>query len=173
MATALFNRPFVSYSRVNFSLALHSIDWPNDGLRPTHSAGCVFHVRFVFVGRSCALSFAKTLQAHKSHPVTMLQARPHAIHFKRILDFGEGQVKSTTYGFLALLVLRQAESPKVFFGVHPAFSAVDAHLQPQIGIGWDAETSSVVDESVGVSRRARAIAYNPPRGHTGYQQSHF
>jgi hypothetical protein len=22
----------------------------------------------------------------------MLQARPHAIHFKRILDFGEGQV---------------------------------------------------------------------------------
>ena len=84
MATALFNRPLVSYSRVNFSLALHSIDWPNGGLRRTHSAGCVFHVRFVFVGRSYALSFAKTLQAHKSHPVTMLQARPHAIHFKRI-----------------------------------------------------------------------------------------
>jgi hypothetical protein len=38
-----------------------------------------------------ALSFAKTLQGHKSRPVTMLQARPHAIHFKRILDFGEGQ----------------------------------------------------------------------------------
>jgi alpha-galactosidase len=35
------------------------------------------------------LSFAKTLQGHKSRPVTMLQARPHAIHFKRILDFGE------------------------------------------------------------------------------------
>ena len=38
-----------------------------------------------------ALSFTKTLQGHKSQPVTMLQARPHAIHFKRILDFGEGQ----------------------------------------------------------------------------------
>ena len=35
------------------------------------------------------LSFAKTLEGHKSRPVTMLQARPHAIHFKRILDFGE------------------------------------------------------------------------------------
>ena len=38
-----------------------------------------------------SLSFAKTLRGHKSRPVTMLQARPHAIHFKRILDFGEGQ----------------------------------------------------------------------------------
>ena len=38
-----------------------------------------------------APSFAKTLQRHKSRPVTMLQARPHAIHFNRILDFGEGQ----------------------------------------------------------------------------------
>jgi hypothetical protein len=37
------------------------------------------------------LSLAKTLQGHKSRPVTMLQARPHAIHFKRILEFGEGQ----------------------------------------------------------------------------------
>jgi hypothetical protein len=37
------------------------------------------------------LSFAKTPQGHKSRPVTMLQARPHAVHFKRILDFGEGQ----------------------------------------------------------------------------------
>jgi hypothetical protein len=27
----------------------------------------------------------------KSRPVTMLQARPHAIHFKPIRDFGEGQ----------------------------------------------------------------------------------
>src|SRR6202047_4342635 len=36
------------------------------------------------------LSFAKTLQGYKSRPVTMLQARPHAIHFKSILDFGEG-----------------------------------------------------------------------------------
>jgi hypothetical protein len=36
------------------------------------------------------VSFAKTLEGHKSRPVTMLQARPHAIHFKRILDFGEG-----------------------------------------------------------------------------------
>jgi len=27
----------------------------------------------------------------KSCPVTMLRARPHAIHFKRILDLGEGQ----------------------------------------------------------------------------------
>jgi hypothetical protein len=42
-------------------------------------------------GTCIPLSFAKTLQGHKSHPVTMLQARPHAIHFKRILDFGEGQ----------------------------------------------------------------------------------
>jgi hypothetical protein len=37
------------------------------------------------------LSFAETLQGHKSRPVTMLQARPHAIHFKPILDVGEGQ----------------------------------------------------------------------------------
>jgi hypothetical protein len=37
------------------------------------------------------LSFAKTLRGHKSRPVTMLQAHLHAIHFKRILDFGEGQ----------------------------------------------------------------------------------
>jgi hypothetical protein len=43
------------------------------------------------------LSFAKTLQGHKSHPVTMLQARPHAIHFKRILDFGEGQVEHLNF----------------------------------------------------------------------------
>jgi hypothetical protein len=28
---------------------------------------------------------------HKSRPITMLQAHLHAIHFKRILDFGEGQ----------------------------------------------------------------------------------
>ena len=28
----------------------------------------------------------------KSRLVTMLQARPHAIHFKHALDFGEGQV---------------------------------------------------------------------------------
>jgi hypothetical protein len=41
--------------------------------------------------RYTSLSFAKTLQRHKSRPVTMLRARPHAIHFKRILDFGEGQ----------------------------------------------------------------------------------
>jgi hypothetical protein len=27
----------------------------------------------------------------KSRPVTILQARPHAYHFKRILDLGEGQ----------------------------------------------------------------------------------
>jgi hypothetical protein len=40
------------------------------------------------------LSFAKTLQRHKSRPVTMLQARPHAIHFKRILDFGEGHANA-------------------------------------------------------------------------------
>jgi hypothetical protein len=40
-------------------------------------------------------SFAKTLQRHKSRPVTMLQARPHAIYFKRILDFGEGQAPAT------------------------------------------------------------------------------
>ena len=36
-------------------------------------------------------SLAKTPQGHKSRPVTILQARPHAYHFKRILDFGEGQ----------------------------------------------------------------------------------
>jgi quercetin dioxygenase-like cupin family protein len=41
--------------------------------------------------RANGLSFAKTLQRHKSRPVTMLRARPHAIHFKRILDFGVGQ----------------------------------------------------------------------------------
>jgi hypothetical protein len=29
----------------------------------------------------------------------MLQARPHAIHFKRILDFGEGQVFGFANGF--------------------------------------------------------------------------
>jgi hypothetical protein len=28
----------------------------------------------------------------KSRPVTMLKARPHAIHFKRILEFDEGQL---------------------------------------------------------------------------------
>jgi hypothetical protein len=36
----------------------------------------------------------------KSRPVTMLQARPHAIHFKPILDFGEGheyQVEVTSF----------------------------------------------------------------------------
>jgi hypothetical protein len=27
----------------------------------------------------------------KSRPVTILQARPHAYHFKRIFDLGEGQ----------------------------------------------------------------------------------
>jgi hypothetical protein len=37
------------------------------------------------------LSFAKTLRGHKSRPATMLQAHPHAIDFKRILGFGEGQ----------------------------------------------------------------------------------
>jgi hypothetical protein len=37
------------------------------------------------------LSFAKTLRGHKSRPVTMSQAHPHAIDFKRILCFGEGQ----------------------------------------------------------------------------------
>ena len=37
------------------------------------------------------LSFAKTPQGHNSRPATMLQARPRAIHFKSILDFGEGQ----------------------------------------------------------------------------------
>jgi hypothetical protein len=48
------------------------------------------------------MSFAKTLQRHKSRPVTMLRARPHAIHFKRILDFGEGQDQiRSTYDLLA------------------------------------------------------------------------
>jgi len=37
------------------------------------------------------LSFAKTLQGHKFRPVTMLQAHLHAFHFKRVLDYGEGQ----------------------------------------------------------------------------------
>jgi hypothetical protein len=48
------------------------------------------------------LSFAKTLQGQKSRPVTMLQARPHAIHFKPILDFGEGQgkIQPALWGFL-------------------------------------------------------------------------
>ena len=32
----------------------------------------------------------KLLQGHKFRPVTMLQARLHAVHFKRVLDFGEG-----------------------------------------------------------------------------------
>jgi hypothetical protein len=40
-----------------------------------------------------ALSFAKTLKGHKSCPVTMLQTRPHAIHFQRILDSGEGHLR--------------------------------------------------------------------------------
>jgi hypothetical protein len=31
----------------------------------------------------------------KSRPVTMLRALPHAIHFKPILDFGEGQLGQT------------------------------------------------------------------------------
>ena len=48
------------------------------------------------VGPHMRLSFAKTLEGHKSRPVTMLQTRPHAIHFKRILDFGEGQGGSRT-----------------------------------------------------------------------------
>src|ERR1700719_3508771 len=37
------------------------------------------------------LSFAKNSASHKSRPVTMLEARPHAINFKRILDFGDGR----------------------------------------------------------------------------------
>jgi hypothetical protein len=49
------------------------------------------------VGGDCApalpLSLAKTLQGHKSRPVTMLQSCPLVIHFKRILDSGEGQVR--------------------------------------------------------------------------------
>src|SRR5712664_2546087 len=41
---------------------------------------------------SCSfLSFAKTPQGDRSRGVTMLQASPHVIHFKSILDFGEGQ----------------------------------------------------------------------------------
>jgi hypothetical protein len=40
---------------------------------------------------SAHLSFAKTLRGHKSRRVTMLQDHPHAIHFKHILYFGEGQ----------------------------------------------------------------------------------
>jgi hypothetical protein len=44
-----------------------------------------------YLSQFLVLSFAKTLRGHKSRPVTMLQARPHAIHFKRILDFGVGQ----------------------------------------------------------------------------------
>jgi len=43
---------------------------------------------------AASLSFAKILEGHKSRPVTMLQTRPHAIHFKRILVFGEGQAEA-------------------------------------------------------------------------------
>jgi hypothetical protein len=50
-----------------------------------------------FLGNFYHLSFAKTLQRHKSRPVTTLRARPRAIHFKRILDFGEGQDESLSY----------------------------------------------------------------------------
>src|SRR5260370_1044541 len=39
------------------------------------------------------LSFAKTPQGDRSRGVTMLQASPHVIHFKSILDFGERQGK--------------------------------------------------------------------------------
>jgi eukaryotic-like serine/threonine-protein kinase len=38
----------------------------------------------------------------------MLQARPHAIHFKRILDFGEGQGREVT-GALSHLQLARAQ----------------------------------------------------------------
>ena len=37
------------------------------------------------------VSFAETLRGHKSRRVAMLQAHPHAIHFKHILYCGEGQ----------------------------------------------------------------------------------
>jgi hypothetical protein len=56
------------------------------------------------------LSFAKTLKGHKSRPVTMLQAGPHAIHFKRILDFGERQppfVAALTTRIAGNLILRE------------------------------------------------------------------
>jgi len=38
--------------------------------------------------RCCPPKLRKTLNPV---PLTMLQAAPHAIHFKRILNFGEGQ----------------------------------------------------------------------------------
>jgi hypothetical protein len=31
------------------------------------------------------------MQGHRFRPVTMLQARLHAVHLKRVLDFAEGQ----------------------------------------------------------------------------------
>jgi hypothetical protein len=37
------------------------------------------------------------VNVRKSRPVTLLQTRPHAIHFNRILDFGEGQRSSAYY----------------------------------------------------------------------------
>jgi hypothetical protein len=40
------------------------------------------------------VSFAKTLRGRKPRRVTMLQAHPHAIHFKHILYFGEGHGQS-------------------------------------------------------------------------------
>jgi hypothetical protein len=46
------------------------------------------------------LSFAKTLRGHKSRRVTMLQAHPHAIHFKHILYFGEGQGSKIRRGLI-------------------------------------------------------------------------
>jgi hypothetical protein len=37
------------------------------------------------------LSFAKTLQAHEISSRNNVTGRPHAIHFKPVLDVGEGQ----------------------------------------------------------------------------------
>jgi|HubBroStandDraft_6_1064221.scaffolds.fasta_scaffold939220_2 hypothetical protein len=50
--------------------------------------GPKFHL---YDNRVNQVSFAKTLRGHKSRRATMLQDHPHAIHFKHILYFGEGQ----------------------------------------------------------------------------------
>jgi hypothetical protein len=42
----------------------------------------------------------------------MLQARPHAIHFKRILDFGEGQVQNSFHGAKFYVRVYQMDLPR-------------------------------------------------------------
>jgi len=86
----------------------------------------------------------------------MLRARPHAIHFKRILDFGEGQVETSathryqlTHVFGAQLALQWHQFSDVLVDALPRDSGRRLwEIQVRVGTPRSGVEASVLEPSI-------------------------